>query len=95
MLPFSISETVTNDPLELIHSDVWGPSPLVSVCGYKYYVVFIDNILNIYRSASYTQIYTPKEKSRGVIQMCGQNFILFYLLTIQPIINNRRAWKPN
>jgi hypothetical protein len=29
-------------PLELIHSDVWGPTP-VSVNGYKYYISFIDD----------------------------------------------------
>ncbi|KAI5344539.1 hypothetical protein L3X38_012416 [Prunus dulcis] len=30
-------------PLELVHSDVWGPSPIVSALGYKYYVLFLDD----------------------------------------------------
>lgn len=43
-LPFSISHsTTTTKPLKLIHSDVWGPSLLASICGFKYYVLFIDD----------------------------------------------------
>ena len=29
-------------PFQIIHSDVWGPSPCISVDGYKYYVIFGD-----------------------------------------------------
>ena len=29
-------------PFMMIHSDVWGPSPVVSVSGYKWFVTFID-----------------------------------------------------
>lgn len=29
-------------PLERINSDVWGPSSVVSIEGYRYYVSFID-----------------------------------------------------
>lgn len=41
-LAFPISQFVTNKPLELIHSDVWGPS-LSSSCDLKYYAIFIDD----------------------------------------------------
>jgi hypothetical protein len=41
-LPFSASTSVFNLPLELIFSDVWGPSPVVSSNGNKYYVSFVD-----------------------------------------------------
>jgi GAG-pre-integrase domain len=57
VLPFSYSSSITSSPLELIHSDVWGPSPLNSSHGYKYYVTFIDDFSN------FTWIYFMKNKS--------------------------------
>ncbi|GAB2294442.1 hypothetical protein Dimus_038297 [Dionaea muscipula] len=42
-LPFDISMSRSSRPFELIHSDVWGPSPVVSIDGYRYYVLFIDD----------------------------------------------------
>jgi len=32
----------TSAPLELIFSDVWGPAPLFSSDGYRYFVIFVD-----------------------------------------------------
>jgi len=32
----------TSAPLELIFSDVWGPTPLFSSDGYRYFVIFVD-----------------------------------------------------
>jgi len=32
----------TSAPLELIFSDVWGPAPLFSLDGYRYFVIFVD-----------------------------------------------------
>ena len=40
-LPFSSSESKSTFPLELIFSDVWGPSPVLSTSGNKYYVSFV------------------------------------------------------
>lgn len=42
-LPFSDSTSVTSRPLELIHSDVWGPVPTSSISGFKYYFIFIND----------------------------------------------------
>ena len=33
----------TKAPLELIHADVWGPSPVASRSGMKYYLVLVDD----------------------------------------------------
>ena len=30
-------------PFELVHSDIWGPSPIVSKSGYRYFVTFVDD----------------------------------------------------
>ncbi|KAI5323882.1 hypothetical protein L3X38_032955 [Prunus dulcis] len=41
-LPFHYPTVKSVKPLEVIHSDVWGPSPTISVEGFKYYVSFVD-----------------------------------------------------
>ena len=44
----SSSKSLTQ-PLELIHSDVWGPSPILSKDGFRYYVHFVDDYNNFSR----------------------------------------------
>jgi len=41
-LPFVFPTTKSTHPLEILHSDVWGPALLLSYEGYRYYVTFID-----------------------------------------------------
>jgi Reverse transcriptase (RNA-dependent DNA polymerase)/gag-polypeptide of LTR copia-type/GAG-pre-integrase domain len=55
-LPFSSSVISTSSPLELVHSDVWGPAPLISHNGFRYYVLFIDDY------TCFTWIYFMKSK---------------------------------
>ena len=40
VLSFNNSESISNSIFELIHSDVWGPSPVVSIDGSRYFVCF-------------------------------------------------------
>lgn len=42
-LSFSDSQFVATRPLQRVHCDLWGPSPVLSVQGFKYYVIFIDH----------------------------------------------------
>ncbi|KAJ4771019.1 Gag/pol [Rhynchospora pubera] len=42
-LPFTSSTSLSHAPLEIVHSDLWGPSPVVSKDGYRYYVIFVDD----------------------------------------------------
>jgi hypothetical protein len=41
-LPFYSSKTQIKAPLDLIYSDLWGPSPVCSRTGNKYYISFLD-----------------------------------------------------
>ena len=43
--------------LELVHTDVWGPSPVTSLGGSRYYVTFIDD------SSRKSWVYFLKNKS--------------------------------
>ena len=37
------SKTPKAEKLELVHTDLWGPSPVASLGGSRYYIIFIDN----------------------------------------------------
>ena len=55
-LPFAISVHKSSKPLELIHSDVWGPTPILSHFGFSYYFVFI------YDFSKYTWLFPLRKK---------------------------------
>lgn len=59
-LPSSLSTTEYTSPLELVYSDLWGPSPSPSSSGYLYYITFIDAY------SRYTWIYLLKAKSEAI-----------------------------
>ena len=42
-LPFYSTGIKTKAPLELIHIDLWSPTPLPSSNGYRYYISFVDD----------------------------------------------------
>ena len=42
-LPFINSFSIFIELLELVHFDLWGPAPVDSYDGYKYFVLFIDD----------------------------------------------------
>ena len=55
-LPFPTSEYHAQEPLHLIHTDLWGPAPVQSCDGYKYYIHFLDDY------SRHTWIYPLKTK---------------------------------
>ena len=42
-LPFSLSNSRASHPLALIHTDLWGPAPIPSTTGARYFLLFIDD----------------------------------------------------
>lgn len=42
-LPFSVNEKRSSSVLDLIHCDLWGPAPVVSANGFRYYAIFVDD----------------------------------------------------
>jgi hypothetical protein len=68
-LPFSPSSRISNGPLEIIHIDIW-TSPIPSMSGCKYYIIFIDDF------SRYSWIYPLHQKSEAY-----DSFVKFKLLT--------------
>jgi len=60
LLPFKSSSSHAKGPLELIHSYVWGPAPIVSPSNFKYYILFIDDYNR------FTWIFPLKQKSETI-----------------------------
>jgi hypothetical protein len=56
-VPLIAIEHKTSSPFEIIHSDVWGPSSVLSYYGHKYFVLFINDYTR------YTWVYVLKNKS--------------------------------
>lgn len=42
-IPYNISLNKCGKPFELVHYDVWCPSPVESMHGYRYFVLFVDD----------------------------------------------------
>jgi hypothetical protein len=43
ILPFSSEGSRATNPFEIIHSDVWGISSIISHAHYRYFITFIDD----------------------------------------------------
>ncbi|KAG7589765.1 GAG-pre-integrase domain [Arabidopsis suecica] len=67
-LSFSTSSLSSTKPLDIIFSDVW-TSPVLSIDGYKYYVLFVDHFTR------YSWLYPMKKKSQ-----VAQIFPMFHAL---------------
>jgi transposase InsO family protein len=63
-LPFSSTTGSANCPLDLIYTDVWGPAPVRSRSGAKYYVSFLD------AHSKYTWLYPISLKSDVLSVFC-------------------------
>ena len=75
-LPFNISLKKNTRPLELFHSDLWGPAPSTSHFGNWYYVIFVDDF------SKYTWLLPLKNKKRCLAYFlrisCQSGKTIFY-----------------
>ena len=74
-LPFSTSCTKTTAPLQLVHSDVWGPALVTAYNGTKYYVSFIDDF------SRFTWFFPLKHKSEVLPTFIHFKSTIEYLLS--------------
>ena len=56
-LPFPVSNKSMSSPFALIHADLWGPAPIMSYTGFRYYLVLVDEF------TKFTWTYLLKHKS--------------------------------
>uniref|UniRef100_A0A2N9F2E7 Integrase catalytic domain-containing protein n=1 Tax=Fagus sylvatica TaxID=28930 RepID=A0A2N9F2E7_FAGSY len=47
-LSFSVSNKRVTAPFALVHSDLWGPAPVQSSTGFKYYLVLVDEFTKFF-----------------------------------------------
>ena len=56
-LSFNNSDSFCHASFDLIHSDIWGPSPTATIGGSKYFVIFVNDF------SRYTWIYLMHNRS--------------------------------
>ena len=57
VLPFPSKSTMASNCFDIIHSDVWGITPVISHTNFKYFVTFIDDL------SRFTWVYFLHSKS--------------------------------
>ncbi|CAN1245557.1 Retrovirus-related Pol polyprotein from transposon RE1 [Linum grandiflorum] len=80
---FGISSTEIFEPFHLVHTDLWGPAPVVSRLGYRYFALFIDH------ATRYTWIYFIRFKSE--LLMAAQEFVQMIQTQFQKTVKMIRS----
>ncbi|KAD5803045.1 hypothetical protein E3N88_14405 [Mikania micrantha] len=72
-LPFIENTKRASHVLDLIHCDLWGPAPVPSTDGYRYYAIFIDDHSRFYPFGIQTQYHLVHERYPTVKILLGCN----------------------
>ena len=46
--PFNNSDSFSSAPFDLIHSNIWGPAPVPTERGSRYFVIFVNDFFSIH-----------------------------------------------
>ncbi|PKU84061.1 Retrovirus-related Pol polyprotein from transposon TNT 1-94 [Dendrobium catenatum] len=68
-LPFELSRSRTKFPLALLHADVWGPAPVPSPQGIRYFLILVDDY------SRYTWLFTLTQQTS--VYNVLKHFIIF------------------
>ena len=83
VLSFNSNESISTDIFDLIHSDVWGPSPISNIGGSQYFVVFVDDY------SRYSWIFHMKHRSE--LLQVYYNFAKMVETQFSKLIKNFRS----
>ena len=85
---FPSSPSHTTEPFQIVHSDVWGPAPHLSLDGYRYYVSFVDDFTR------YIWLYSLRQKSDAMAAFAHFNKMVERQFTT-PIKCLQTDWEEN
>ena len=84
-LPFSPSHSCTKFPLELVHNDVWGPAPISSINGFRYYVIFVDDFTRFtwfFPLRHKSQVFSSFQHFKTTMENFLAQTVKFYVLIV-------------
>lgn len=82
-LVFPLSETHSTAPFDLVHMDVWGPAPIPSNKGFRYYLLIVDDF------SRYTWLFPLHYKFE--VKFVIANFKAFVVTQFQTTIKTVRS----
>ncbi|KAL5570298.1 hypothetical protein UlMin_026873 [Ulmus minor] len=59
-LPLKLSSSHVSNPLELVYTDIWGPAPIKSTSGARYFILFVDDF------SRFTWFYSLQTKDQAL-----------------------------
>ena len=96
ILPFPTHQSNVTQLFDIIHSDVWGMSPVISHANYKYFVTFIDDYSRftwVYFLRSKDEVFSTFKFFHAYVQtqFSSKIKILNYISKVMPL-NSTTKW---